>query len=222
MTSIPIFIPKSIDIEEFISEEAHDLRSPFNHVIGFSKMILNTIKDHPFTDIQKEDLGTVYRSGLRSLTLINGLIDIARINRHEKGIDRRDVNIQNLWATSLANWKKFNPDATFQPEFTSDARSATIFADEALLRQVISGFISFTAYHCDTDIRVSITLEEKAEYFLFTFSSNGRKAAHLPVLDLKLIGFVNYSIITLHQGEISSAMEEDDGAEVRFIIPKSV
>ena len=41
--------------------------APFNHITGFSKMLLNTVSDTALKDFNKEDLGTVYRNGMDAL-----------------------------------------------------------------------------------------------------------------------------------------------------------
>ena len=102
-------LPTRIDIEEFISREAHDLRSPFNQVIGFGKMLINTVKNEPFSDLQKEDLNTVYRSGMRALVLMNALIDATRLNRGEKTVSRAGTNLESMLSHSVTQWKKFHP-----------------------------------------------------------------------------------------------------------------
>ena len=40
MTKSQIEFPTKVDLEEKISVWAHDLRSPFNHILGFTKMVL--------------------------------------------------------------------------------------------------------------------------------------------------------------------------------------
>ncbi len=219
MTTTPIQFPDELDLEQFISDEAHDLRSPFNHIIGFSKMILNTTQNQVFGDIQREDLGTVYRSGLRALMLMNGLIDIARINKQEKGIDLCEIDIRQLWQTSLANWKKFNPDSMVQPEFSLNSESSSIKVDEALLRQVICGFITYVASICDPNAIIRVRLDEMPGTFIFTFTSQGVKVPPSSGLDLRMIGFVNQAIISLHHGQILTAEENDEGAVIQFSLP---
>ena len=83
MGKLTFDLPDQLDLAKFISVEAHDLRSPFSHVVGFSKIVLNG-QSGPLTDLQKEDLTTVYQSALRALTLMNNLIDMARLSRREK------------------------------------------------------------------------------------------------------------------------------------------
>ena len=97
-----IILPTQIDLDQFISLQAHVLRTPFNHITGFSKMLLNTVGDTALSNFQKDDLGTVYRSGMRALTLLNGLIDIARINQHEKEANPKETDIEQLIAQGLA------------------------------------------------------------------------------------------------------------------------
>ncbi len=129
-----ITLPTQIDLDQFISAQAHDLRTPFNHITGFSKMLLNTVGDAPLTDLQKEDLGTVYRSGMRALTLLNGLIDIARINCHEKELAPKDTDIEQLIAQGLAQWKKSNPGADARMDYQVQTTAKSIRVDEQLNR----------------------------------------------------------------------------------------
>ncbi len=38
MPNKKIELPTQIDLDRFISTQAHDLRTPFNHITGFSKI----------------------------------------------------------------------------------------------------------------------------------------------------------------------------------------
>ncbi len=216
-----IKFPTTIDLDRFISVQAHDLRTPFNHIIGFSKMTLNTVGDAPLTNFQKEDLGTVYRSGLRALSLMNGLIDIARINRHEKEMHLSDINIQQLVEQCLAQWKKFNPASEVQVEPRILVTSQIIHADEQLLKQVITGFIAYVALYCEAKVKVNITVEEIPDQFIFAFASVGTKARLPSELDLEMFGYVNRTFVELQAGKILQAEENDDGALIKFAIRKS-
>ncbi len=216
-----ITFPTTIDLDRFISVQAHDLRTPFNHIIGFSKMTLNTVGDVPLTNFQKEDLGTVYRSGLRALSLMNGLIDIARINRHEKELHLSDINIGQLVEQCLAQWKKFNPANDVQVEPRILVTSQTIHADEQLLKQVITGFIAYVALYCEAKVKVGFIVEEVPDQFIFTYASSGTKARLPSELDLEMFGYVNRTFVELQAGKILQAEENDEGALIKFAIRKS-
>ncbi len=48
--------PVNFDLGAFLSRESHDLKTPFNHIIGFSRIVLKG-QDGPLTDFQREDIG---------------------------------------------------------------------------------------------------------------------------------------------------------------------
>ena len=220
MPNKKINLPTQIDLDQFISTQAHDLRTPFNHVTGFSKMLLNTVGEAPLTDFQKEDLGTVYRSGMRALTLMNGLIDIARINRGEKEPIPKDTDIEQLIAQSLAQWKKFNPGADVQLDYQVLSSEKTIRTDEQINRQVFSSFIAYVALYCEAKAAITITVTDEPDWFLFTFTSAGVKARLPSELDREMFGYVNRALIELQGGQIRQTEETDEGAIVRFALPK--
>ena len=216
MPNTNILLPSKIDLEKFISDQAHDLRTPFNHITGFSKMLLNTLSVPPLTDIQREDLGTVYRSSMHALTLLNGLIDIARINQHEKELSLKETDIEQLLVQGLALWKKFHPGTEIQPEYQVQTTLKTICADELMIRQVISSVTAFVAQYCEPAEKVIISVTEQPDCFLFNFTAKGPKARQPSELDRELFGCINRTLIELHGGEIRQAEETDDGAVLQF------
>jgi cell cycle sensor histidine kinase DivJ len=211
-------LPTKIDLEEFISEEAHDLRSPFNQVIGFGKMLINTVKDQPFSDVQKDDLNTVYRSGMRALLLMNALVDIARLNRGEKTVSPGEIRIEVLLENSLAQWKKFHPGADLQIQHHILTTSATLQTDELLTQQIITGTIAYVALFCGPKATVTLIVEEEADGFVFTFTSKGTKSQAIQKMDLEMMGYVNRACVELQGGSIRRAEENDDGAVIQFIL----
>lgn len=64
---------------DFLANMSHELRTPLNSIIGFSRVILKGI-DGPLTEMQEQDLSTIYNSGTHLLGLINDILDQAKIN----------------------------------------------------------------------------------------------------------------------------------------------
>jgi signal transduction histidine kinase/HAMP domain-containing protein len=63
---------------EFLSRISHDLRTPLNAIIGFTRMVLRKTEGQ-IPDLQKENLQKVLISSEHLLNLINGLLDLAKI-----------------------------------------------------------------------------------------------------------------------------------------------
>lgn len=67
---------------QFLASMSHELRTPLNSIIGFSRVMLKGI-DGPLTDMQEQDLNTIYNSGNHLLNLINDILDQAKIEANE-------------------------------------------------------------------------------------------------------------------------------------------
>ena len=64
---------------EFLANMSHELRTPLNAVIGFSEGLLERTDIHPLNEHQKDRLEKIKTSGEYLLQLINGVLDIAKV-----------------------------------------------------------------------------------------------------------------------------------------------
>ena len=220
MTNTPLELPTQLDLEQFISEEAHDLRSPFNQIVGFSKMLLNDPNPNYPPELQREDAGTIYRAGQRALLLVNGLIDIARLSRHEKEVGLIELEIESLLEQSLAFWKKFNLASTLETEYQINTAVSHLNADEMLMRQTLCSFIMVVAQYVDPQAKVTLTVEDESDWLVFKVVGAGKKVQPFSRLDLNMQGYIGRALVELQQGEIRAAEETDDGAAIQFALPR--
>ncbi len=219
MPSTPLELPATLDLEQFISEEAHDLRTPFNHITGFSRLILSGAGPAYTAEMQHDDLLTIYRSGQRALGLINGLIDIARLNRHEKEATFSNLEIRIVLEQSIAYWKRLTSNADLQTECQILTTSPCLLTDEMLLRQVLAGFMVYVAQYVDPSARITLIVEDEPGGVVLTVKSQGKKTPPSSRLDLTLQGYVNRALVELLHGAIQKAEETDEGALVQFMLP---
>ena len=56
----------------FLANMSHDLRTPLNAILGYAQILK---KERNLTDRQRDQLGTVQKSGAHLLTLINDILD---------------------------------------------------------------------------------------------------------------------------------------------------
>jgi PAS domain S-box-containing protein len=63
---------------EFLANMSHELRTPLNGIIGFSELLLDG-KAGPVSALQKDFLLDVLNSGQHLLRLINGVLDLSKI-----------------------------------------------------------------------------------------------------------------------------------------------
>ena len=63
---------------EFLSSMSHELRTPLNAILGFAQLLLNSRRE-PLSDRQKTQMKHILKGGQHLLTLINEVLDLARI-----------------------------------------------------------------------------------------------------------------------------------------------
>ncbi|OGV46957.1 MAG: hypothetical protein A2X46_19350 [Lentisphaerae bacterium GWF2_57_35] len=60
----------------FLANMSHEIRTPMNAILGFSQLMM---RDVELSSLQKKHLQTINRSGERLLSLINGILELSKI-----------------------------------------------------------------------------------------------------------------------------------------------
>jgi signal transduction histidine kinase len=218
MTKEKLDLPTQLDVTEFISKEAHDLKSPFNRILGFTKIVLKGM-DGPLTDMQKEDLTIAYENSSQAMTLMSNLVDMARLSRGEKVVTPTECELKALLAQVAAYWKQNKAVKDVELELVTPEQEVKIQADEALLRQGILNWIVYIVEYAQPPARITVTLEERENEALFAIQSQGKKKGATSEIDMTMSAYIGQAIINLHKGSILLAEGDEEGAQVRFSLP---
>ncbi|MBV8571970.1 MAG: response regulator [Acidobacteriaceae bacterium] len=76
----------------FLANMSHELRTPLNAILGFS----NLLRDNAVSEKQRKDLETINRSGEHLLTLINEVLDMAKIDSGRVAIENAPIDAGEL------------------------------------------------------------------------------------------------------------------------------
>ena len=80
---------------EFLANMSHELRTPLQAIIGFADVVKEELEVVGM-DQQSEELERVIQNGQRLLGLINGILDLAKIEAGGIGLRLQEVHIQSL------------------------------------------------------------------------------------------------------------------------------
>ena len=129
---------------EFLANMSHELRTPLNSIIGFSRVILKGI-DGPLTEMQEQDLSTIYNSGQHLLGLINDILDQAKIaaGKMELKPDYFDVKavVEGVRSIGIGLVK----DKPINIGIDIQSGLPQVYGDEFRTRQVLLNLISNAA-----------------------------------------------------------------------------
>jgi K+-sensing histidine kinase KdpD len=212
-------IPQEIDVAAFISKEAHDLRSPFNRALGFLKLVLEGM-DGPISEQAKDDLMVSYLNLLYTLGLMNGLVDMARLGRGESEVTLDFQSMDYVLQKTISEWqRKYHKENFVQIEYSTP--EIQIEADEIMIRHGIRYWISYVNEFVQENVVIHLDVEEQTDSCLLTIQSSGKKLSPPAESDLMLNGYAAKKILELHRGELLSLEETEQGAMVKFSLPKT-
>jgi signal transduction histidine kinase len=221
MANKEIHFPTHVNLEEKISTWAHDLRSPFNHMLGFTKIVLNG-QSGPLSDLQKEDLQTVYHSSLRAMALVNNLIEIAHLQQGMKEINKESVNLQSFLDKSLAHWRKFNPDWQIPIATMISTQNGNVSLDKSHMQSILNSLLSYLATYTDGTGRLMIDVSEEDVSLVFKLHLTEITKWGNDKMSLEMYGAICRLLLDLLEGDISQNQVAEKDITVQVNIPKNI
>jgi signal transduction histidine kinase/HAMP domain-containing protein len=126
---------------EFLASVSHELRTPMNAIIGYTKLMLDGL-DGDLTEQQTADLERVVQAADNLLGLINGLLDLAKIEAGKMELNAEEVDIP-LVIDDVMELMRANADSkslSLRAEVASTLPTA--WADRARIRQVLVNLVA--------------------------------------------------------------------------------
>jgi len=218
--------------DDFIAQITHNLRSPLNAILGWSKVLLSQTVDEKTA---ADALTTIQQSAEKQKHLIEELLEVSRMVSGNLRLDVGPVSLSSVIHSAMEVMRPACEarDLDCETELATDADS--ISGDAARLEQVIWNLVSNAVKFTDTGGKVKVRLERADPYVQITVSDTGKgiKPAHLPHIFERYwqsddsgkrragglglgLSFVRH-IVELHGGTVR-AESEGEGKGAKFII----
>src|SRR4051794_18760293 len=126
---------------EFLANMSHELRTPLNAIIGFSEVL----EEHMFGDLnpkQDEYVHDIHSSGLHLLSLINDILDLAKVEagRMELSLSSFDVPAALENGVTLVRERAARQGIALSLQV--DEGLSTMTADERKFKQILLNLLS--------------------------------------------------------------------------------
>ena len=126
---------------EFLANMSHELRTPLNAIIGFSEVLV----DRMFGDLnekQDEYLKDIYASGQHLLSLINDILDLAKIEAGRMELEVADFDLPTAIDNALTLVRERASRRGITLGHSVDERLGLIRGDERKVKQVLLNLLS--------------------------------------------------------------------------------
>jgi PAS domain S-box-containing protein len=123
----------------FLALVSHELRSPLNAVLGWTKILLTKEVD---AETRRNALETIERSATSQAKLISDLVDSARIASGKLRLELRPTNLYDVLKTVYNSQRPAAEAKKIGLAFTFDTELAPVFGDLVRLQQVFTNLLS--------------------------------------------------------------------------------
>lgn len=158
----------------YLTGISHELRSPLNAILGYAQLMEN---DTSIPDNRKEALGVIRRSGEYLADLIEGLLDISKIEAGRLDLHRDQVRIGLLMEQVVTMFRLQAEEKGLAFEYLCrHTLPEMVTTDEKRLRQILINLLSNAIKYTDHG-KVSLTLRYRSQVAEFTVQDTGEGIA---------------------------------------------
>lgn len=222
--------------DEFLANMSHELRTPLNAILGMSELLQEELVG-TLNEDQKNSISTIESSGEHLLSVINDILDVAKIESGKLELERSTVSIADLCHSSLTFVQQQAYKKQLQLVIQLAPNLGNIQIDERRMRQVLINLLNNAVKFTPDRGCVTLEVQKKNEecHFLIVDTGIGIASEDRPKLfkpfmqiDSKLnrqydgsgLGLVLVKqIVELHGGSVTVTSELDIGSCFTVIVP---
>jgi signal transduction histidine kinase len=218
---------------KFLSTTSHDMRSPLNAIIGFSRIIMKGV-DGPVTDLQSQDLETVYTSGQNLLKMVDDVFNIEKIEAGSVEIDAKTFKLEDLVSSIVSDVQPLIDEYGNTLDVQYADAPEEIHSDPGKIKQILVNLLTRATKFTRQDtvaLHVALATAEGADWIRFQVSNNGlgmtlqqverfaqtKSTGSLQYDDIGLM--VSQRLCQLLGGEISIKGEASQGTTFTIDLP---
>ena len=220
---------------EFLANMSHELRTPLHGILSFTQLGLEVIGGQPVEPLPRY-LQRIQKNGDILLTLLNDLLDLAKLESGRIDFDFESTGVHNLVAPLIDEFASLLEERSLRLQYEAPSAPIIFRADSQRLTQVLRNLISnaikfsplqgtITIDCCRRDQSIRVTIQDQGPgipegelesvFDKFVQSSKTKTGAGGSGLGLAIC----QEIVTAHHGRIWAGNHAEGGAIFTFEMP---
>ncbi|MDO4488386.1 MAG: ATP-binding protein [Eubacteriales bacterium] len=140
----------------FLFNMSHDIRTPMNAILGYTALIKKELTDPKLLDYEEK----IEQAGSLLLSLINNVLDMARIESGKTELDEDLSNIEPV-ISEIINVTKTEADKkNIEVTHSIDVKNDNFFCDETKIKEILINLLSNAVKYTPNGGKVSLTVQE--------------------------------------------------------------
>jgi len=221
---------------QFLANMSHELRTPLNSIIGYTKLMLDGLEGD-INEEQRDDLQTVYNNGRHLLELINGLLDLSKIEAGKVVLSYETFTISDLLAEVIPTIEPLAGEKGLALTHSVAPNIDSLYADKAKTKQVLINLLGNAVKFTDQgSVRLNVAESDSEFVFSVIDTGTGIEEEDLEAIfdSFKQVGpaqiagyegtglglAVSKQFVEMQGGRIWAESERGKGSTLTFTLPK--
>ena len=143
----------------FLNNMSHDIRTPMNAILGYAQLMENELngKDMPET---LEHLEKLQQSGNLLLSIINNVLDMARIESGNMELDENYCRIEDVWKSLFAVFDEKARKKNIALHYTMNVEHEHVLTDVTKVKEILVNILSNAIKYTPAGGSVMVDVDE--------------------------------------------------------------
>ena len=144
---------------QFLHNVSHDIRTPMNAILGYSELMKNELKDNDLSKVV-EHLNKLQKAGTILLSIINNVLDMARIESGHMELDENYANIEDIRQRLFEMFEDEAKKKNIHVRYTFNVEHKHVMADVTKVEEIFVNILSNAVKYTPSNGSVEVNVDE--------------------------------------------------------------